>query len=103
MAYCAIDQQEGNCGGNCAEEGESCVRYQVVPGGNDPHPQQKVYEHDENKTSWKCKCVAPLAEGIDEMNIDTFTRDNLEFEVDQLSIDEKLDNLFQKRIINPAQ
>ena len=48
MAYCAIDQK-GDCGGNCAEVGESCVRYQVVPGGNDPWPNQLVYEDDENK------------------------------------------------------
>ena len=98
MANCAIDEKHGVCEGNCAEEGESCVRYQVVDGGPDPHPQQLVYVHDENNTEWKCKCVAPLAEGIDEMNIDSFTRDNLELRVARLSIDEKLDNLFQKEI-----
>lgn len=95
MAYCAIDEK-GACSGNCAE-GESCVRYQVVVGGHDPWPLQIPYEDDDTKTSWKCKCLSPQAEGIDEMSID-FTRDDLEFKVDRLSIDEKLDNLFQKKI-----
>ena len=97
MANCKIDVVKGDCTGRCAE-GEACSQYQVVYGGPDPHPQQQVYAHDENKTEWKCKCVASLAEGIDEMNIDSFTRDNLVSRVARLSIDEKLDNLFQKRI-----